>query len=384
MMWNSGAAHFHVGAWLLWLLAAMLGALLTRNPLYLVIVIAAASIARNSLTRSLSTNGEKTNVTNMRLQADTASRGWGLLMRAVLWLLVIISLFKVLSLHIGTTVLFTLPEGWPIIGGPITAEGFAQAGLDALSLISVLTVFSAFSSGADYYALLRSSPAFMHQVGLITSIAITFVPQTVTRFAEIREAQTLRGHHVRRISDLLPIIMPLLAGGMERSMNLAEAMEARGFSRTPPGTRNLPPILVQSGLAGGLGLILVGGAFLAFFAPLPSVGWSTVIAGLALIVITLRAVSVRSKRTRYRRSVWRDADTMLSAPSLGVAIIVLMYKIVAPASLVYDPLSRLHIYMPPFDPVLALALAALAVPAVILRGRGRQVGRQIELESYSR
>ena len=74
----------------------------------------------------------------------------------------------------------------------------------------------------------------------VTSIAITFVPQTVTRFTEIREAQALRGHRVRRIGDLLPLIIPLLAGGMERSMDLAEAMEARGYGR-PGATRALRP-----------------------------------------------------------------------------------------------------------------------------------------------
>lgn len=389
MMWNSGAAHFHVGAWLVWLVAAMLGALLTRNPVYLGIVIAASLLVNRSLAQTKPYRDEEATAAApaalMPTQAGTDVRGWGLLMRSVLWLLVAVSLFKALSLHIGATVLVMLPEGWPIIGGPVTAEGLAQAGLDALSLLGVLAVFSAFSAGADYYALLRSVPASMHQVGLITSIAITFVPQTVTRFVEIREAQALRGHRVRRISDLLPIIMPLLAGGMERSMNLAEAMEARGFSRNlEPGTRKLPPIVVQCGLATGLGLIMVGGAFLAFYAPVPVIGWGMIAAGLALGGITLRAVGVRSKRTRYRRGVWRDTDTLLALPALGIAAILLMYNVVTPASLVYDPLSRLRIYMPPFDPVLAFALASLALPAIILRGRRRHASRLIELESYSR
>ena len=43
--------------------------------------------------------------------------------------------------------------------------------------------------------------------------------------------------------------MPLLAGGMERSMDLAEAMEARGFSRGPATSRATRPIVVQAGLA---------------------------------------------------------------------------------------------------------------------------------------
>ena len=34
-MWTNAAPRFHSAAWLLWLAAAMLAALLTRNPYYL-------------------------------------------------------------------------------------------------------------------------------------------------------------------------------------------------------------------------------------------------------------------------------------------------------------------------------------------------------------
>ena len=46
-MWAEAAPRFHAGAWLLWLAAAMLAALSTRNPLYLALIIA-ISIAVNA------------------------------------------------------------------------------------------------------------------------------------------------------------------------------------------------------------------------------------------------------------------------------------------------------------------------------------------------
>ena len=376
MMQTVGRSEFHVAAWLAWLASGMLSALLTRNPFYLGIIIVAAILVHRAVSRGdLAVSPLTTNITR---QADPNRRGLGLFLRFIFGFLVITTVFKGFSLHTGRTVLFRLPEEWPLFGGPITAEGLVYATLDALALLTVLGVFMAFTEGADYYAMLRSVPAFMHQVGLITSIAITFVPQTVTRFAEIREAQALRGHKVRRVSDLIPLIIPLLAGGMERSMNLAEAMEARGFSRNTPGTRRLPPILVQSGLALGLALSLAGGAFLAFFSNMPLVGWATILAGVGLMALTLRSVSARSKRTRYRRGVWRDRDTLLLVPSLGIVCILLMYKVVVPGALVYDPLSRLRLYVPPFDPVLALIFLALSVPALILRDRKQTSGAQLE------
>ncbi|HEY0071476.1 MAG TPA: energy-coupling factor transporter transmembrane component T [Chloroflexia bacterium] len=376
-MQRGGATGFHVASWLAWLLSGMLAALFTRNPIYLCVIIAAAALVHVAMT------GGMRGVTSTVLlaQNDRDRRGLGIFLRFVVVLLLIVTIFKGLSVHTGVTVLFRLPEEWPLVGGPITAEGLTYAGLDVLSLLTVLAIFTAFTAGADYYAMLRSVPAFMHQVGLITSIAITFVPQTITRFTEIREAQALRGHRVRRVGDLVPIIIPLLAGGMERSMNLAEAMEARGFSRHAPGTHKLPPILVQSGVAVGLGLTLVGAAFLAFFAHAPLIGWSTIAVGVCLMGATLWVVSARSKRTRYRRSVWRDIDTLLVVPSLAIAGILLLYKAVAPGTLIYDPLSRLRMYVPPFDPVLALTLACLSVPALVLWGRKRAVGAHIEVET---
>lgn len=376
MMQTVGRSEFHVAAWLAWLASGMLSALLTRNPLYLGIIIVAAILVHRAVSRGDVAVTPRT--ATATCSTDPNRRGLGLFLRFIFGFLVITTVFKGFSLHTGRTVLFRLPEEWPLFGGPVTAEGLAYATLDALALLTVLGVVMAFTEGADYYAMLRSVPAFMHQVGLITSIAITFLPQTITRFAEIREAQALRGHRVRRVGDLIPLIIPLLAGGMERSMNLAEAMEARGFSRNTPGTRRLPPIVVQSGLAVGLALSLAGGAFLAFLADAPIVGWSTILLGVGLIALTLRSVSARSKRTRYRRSVWRDRDTVLLVPSLGILGILLLYRVVVPGALVYDPLSRLRLYVPPFDPVLALTFLALAVPALILRDRKQRTSTHFE------
>ncbi|MDQ3706546.1 MAG: energy-coupling factor transporter transmembrane protein EcfT [Chloroflexota bacterium] len=376
-MQASGGTRFHVAAWLAWLMSGMLAALFTRNPIYLCLIIAASALVHRTITgRAGSSTG-----TALLAQSERERRGLGIFLRFVVVLLVIVTVFKGFSVHTGVTVLFRLPEEWPLIGGPITAEGLTYAGLDALSLLTVLAVFTAFTAGADYYAMLRSVPAFMHQVGLITSIAITFVPQTITRFTEIREAQALRGHRVRRVGDLVPIIIPLLSGGMERSMNLAEAMEARGFSRHAPGTRKLPPLLVQSGVAAGLGLTMTGAAFLAFFSQTPLLGWSTIVGGVALVGATLWAVSAGSRRTRYRRSVWRDTDTLLLVPSLAITAILLLYKASAPGALIYDPLSRLRMYAPPFDLVLGMTLIVLAVPALVLWGNRRAAGAQIEMEA---
>jgi energy-coupling factor transport system permease protein len=346
----------------------MLWALLTRNPFYLTFVIIAALLVGAHLDR-LAVG------TDVPAATSREARGRTLFIRAFLLVTLLVAIFKGLSTPYGETVLFYLPDFWPFGGNPVTAEGMVSAGLDALQIGATLAVFSAFSAGADYYALLRSTPPALHQVGLVTSIGITFVPQTVTRFLEIREAQALRGHRIRRVGDLLPLVIPLLAGGMERSMDLAEAMEARGFSRA--GTsRRLPPVLVQAGIALGLGLTLVGAALFAFASrDLYWLNWAIIACGVLLIALTLWGVGRGSGRTRYRRSVWRARDSTLLMSALASAGLLILYRQYTPGSLLYDPVPR--VTFPALDPVafgvLALLLAPLLLSGSGIRGQG--VGR---------
>jgi energy-coupling factor transport system permease protein len=340
----------------------MLATLGTRNPFYLTLVLATALLVGRIISRRTTAMPNEDHASRITQQDRTAIGG---LWRIVVIITLVVSVFKGLSIHYGATVLFTIPE-WvpPPFAGPVTLEGLVSAWLDALTLITVLAVFAAFSAGADYYALLRSVPSAMHGAGLVTSIGITFVPQTIQRWGEIREAQALRGHRVRRITDLLPLVIPLLAGGMERSMNLAEAMEARGFSRATARAHALPPLLVQVGIAGGLGLLLTGGTMFAFLPTMPMLGWLLIALGLALIGLTLRAASRGTRRTRYRRAVWRPHDTPLAIVSTAVLSILVVFKFLAPSLLSYTPFLRIS--FPAFDPLVALTLGMLAAPAAIL------------------
>jgi energy-coupling factor transport system permease protein len=376
-MWGSAAYVFHVGAWGVWLAGAMLFALSTRNPFYLALVMAAALLVNRALTRY----AERRDAGQARDDAGGGQRSGGVLLRAVVLISLVVALFKGMSLHLGATVLFTLPEWIPILGGPVTLEALVSAGLDALTILTVLAVFVAFSAGADYYALLRSVPPFMHQAALVTSIGITFVPQTITRFREIREAQALRGHRVRRMGDLVPLLVPLLAGGMERSMDLAEAMEARGFSRAPGAGRSLSPVVVQLGIAFGLGFVLVGGALFAFAPALPWLAWLVIGAGVALIAITLRSIGAGVRRSRYRKSVWRDTDTVLTLASLGVLAALFAFRALAPSLLAYTPFLRIS--MPTFDLSIAAAIAGLLAPAaiVLIIGASEQMATQQSREN---
>ena len=339
---------------MLWLLAAMLSALLTRNPIYLALVITAALLVNTRLSGvARDSQGDA---------SRHATRGF---IKVVVVMTALVAFFKGLWVNNGQTVLWRLPDWWPDFGRVVTLEGLLSAGVDALQIVAVLATFMAFSAGADYYAILRATPQSMRQVGLVTSIALTFIPQTVMRFGEVREAQALRGHRIRRAGDLVPLVVPLLGGGIERSIDLAQAMESRGFSRTPARARILAPIVVQLGIAAGLALVLAGGALFAFWpADLYWANWGLISGGLALIGMTLWSVGRGAKRTRYRHATWRERDTVLAVISLATLTILGTYRLLEPLALAYNPFPRLSV--PTFDPILALALAALVSPAIIV------------------
>ena len=201
---------FHPFAWLAWLAAAALPALSTRNPLYLSLTLLAVAVVYAALGRR-----------------SPLAQSWGAFVRfsVMLWLLSIP--FTALTSHYGTIVLFRLPAAWPIIGGPITLEAMLYGLTGGLALVTLLLIFAAFNVAVDQARLLRMTPGFIHGAGVVTGIAVAFVPQMVTSWQAIREAQQVRGHKVRGVRDVLPLVMPLLVTALERAMQLAESMEAR-------------------------------------------------------------------------------------------------------------------------------------------------------------
>ncbi len=353
------AATYHTRTWLLWLVAAGLGALLTRNPLYLVLVVLAAR-AVDAAVAGRAAAAEPA--------GDLRRHGWSYFVRAGLVLAAFSAVFNGLGAHLGATVLFRLPASWPIVGGPLTLEGFAYGALAGFAILAVLLVAATFNTSADTYALLRAIPPFLAQVGLVTAIALAYVPQTVVRLREIYEAQQLRGHRFRGLRSLLPLVVPLLAAGLERALQLAEAMEARGFARRRPaegtGARGGDVRLL---LVLGTGGIAVGAFGLLYYRDAPGWGVAGLVLGLAAIALALRRLAGLTHQTRYRRQIWRPRDTVVSAALLVSLALTAGTAIARPGWWLYVPYPALA--WPAFEPLIGLALLLLAAPALPLLWR---------------
>ncbi|MBP8947833.1 MAG: energy-coupling factor transporter transmembrane protein EcfT [Candidatus Promineofilum sp.] len=328
---------FDARAWVVWLLVGGVLVLTARNPLYLLLVLLISRLVHTAC----------------------APPGTGAL-RLPFWrlaaaILLFSTLFNLLTAHIGETVLATLPAHWWLIGGPLTLEAAVYGFITGLSLVTLLSLFLAFNAIVPTAELAGLTPAALYELGLVLLVALTYVPETVRQFQRIREAQAIRGHRLRGLRDWRPIAIPLLVGGLERALNLAETMVARGYGATvqvsvPRRTRLL--------LLLGLVLALGGALRLGWGA---ADGWALIATAALAIGLAYRGLSRGVVRTRYRARRWTWADTLVVVAAL--LPLALLWPLPGGGGLDYAPYPRLS--APPFSVVAGLLLLGLAAPAAL-------------------
>ncbi len=135
----------------------------------------------------------------------------------------------------GST-LFTIPQiplpTWMPgirIGGAVTAERLMATAHDGIMLAAIIALLGAAASLASPHRLLRSLPVMVYEFGVAVVIATSVLPQLVSSSARIRQAQRLRGQNNRGLSAWRRLALPLLEDALARSLDLAAAMDSRGY-----------------------------------------------------------------------------------------------------------------------------------------------------------
>ena len=332
--------------WLLWALTALVTASSTRNPLYLVLLLLVTTVVGVVCAPD---QGQRVSLSPLRFVAVAVPLS---------------ALFNSLTVHIGDTVLIRLPDWLPLLGGPVTLEALIFGATNGLTLAVIFSGFAVSNQVMPVRDLVQLTPRAFHEAGVVLSIALTFIPQTTRSLNRIREAQAVRGHRVRGLRDWLPIVVPLLVSGLERSMGLAEAMVARGYGAVSDQAQ---PLRTQGLLALGL-FSLLGGWLVWLFLPswkVPALGGMIVGAGLIVGVLWLAGRAV--PRTAYRTHRWTVRDTLVVLGcGLTLAAVLLPLPLAGRATLAYVPYPRLT--LPPFDPLIGLALLGLLAPAAVVTG----------------
>ncbi len=160
------------------------------------------------------------------------------LLRPVLFIVVLTVTFQVFFSREGVTVF-----EWGILevrsGGLRLAFFLALRILLLVSAAGLLTATTAPVALADGIEDLLSPlkrvrfPA--HEVAMMMTIALRFIPTLGEEAEKIKGAQAARGADfsdggpLRRARSLVPVLVPLTVGAFRRADELAEAMESRGY-----------------------------------------------------------------------------------------------------------------------------------------------------------
>lgn len=342
-------------AWLVWALAASLPPLLGRNPWLLGATLLAVLGVRAAWAA-----------------ATPSAASWqGLARLAALFAAVGVA-FNLLTVHAGDRVLVRLPVGVPVVGGPLTLNALVYGLLSGAALLTLVVVGTTLGMTLDWSALLRLLPARLSTVAVAGSVAWAFVPQTAAAFGEIREAQAARGYRPRGARDVLPLLVPLLSGGLERALTLAEALEARGFG-APLGSGAGEASSWWRGLLTALGLTAgtVGAYLLAVGRPVVAIG---VLAGAGIALAVAGREPGRSgdrvRRTRYRSPVWGRAETLV-ATAAGLALVVEVTTLaIDPGAFRYEPYPSLAVPRVGLPVLAAVALLLAPVAVAPVEGEG--------------
>jgi energy-coupling factor transport system permease protein len=128
----------------------------------------------------------------------------------------------------------------PVLGRlDVTSEELRNGLFQGLRLTAVALAFSAYALLLDHDRLVQAA-GFARRSVLAIALATRLVPTLERDAAGLVEALRGRGVEVTGLRGRARLLSPLLAGSLERALNLAEAMEARGFG-LPGATRALRP-----------------------------------------------------------------------------------------------------------------------------------------------
>ena len=335
-------AAIHGLAWLAWLGAMVTIAALTRNPWYL-----ALSLLWIVVTDT---------VASRQPLLGRAAPLWSPL-RFALLVVPVAALFNGLTVHVGATELFRLPLHWPLVGGAITAEALLYGALNGVALTTLFGAFAVVNRMMPLRALIHLIPRTYYPVAVVAAIALTFVPVTLQQWQQIREAQAVRGHTLRGTGSWLALWLPLLTSGMERALQLAEAMTARGFA----GGAVQHSAGQQGALLGGL-IAVLGGLLLYTVWGQGAIGLLMMAAGAALILGVLHAVGRQHPHTRYRPMAWQRQDWAVVAGALVTALLFLL-PLPGRETIFYTPYPALT--MPSFAPLQGVGTWGLLVPVAV-------------------
>jgi len=202
---------------LVWVISIFFLALIFNNPLYLLLLFLS---------------------TLPLVIAARVWREWTSIMKFAFYLCLAIIIINVLVSSHGSHLLWQAPFRVPLIGAPVlTLESiFFGIGM-SLRLLAIISAFAilTFTTHPDDLMLSMIKIKLPYKSVLVTSLSTRFIPTLIDDMECISDVQRSRGLEldrgklVQRIKNRMAIIIPLLSNSLDRTVQVAEAMESRAF-----------------------------------------------------------------------------------------------------------------------------------------------------------
>lgn len=157
----------------------------------------------------------------------------------------------------------------------ITKEGMIQAGFMGVrliililgaSLLTLTTTPNQLTDGLEkMFGCLKKIKIPVHEIAMMMSIALRFIPILTEETDKIMKAQMARradldsGNLIQKIKSMIPILVPLFVAAIRRANDLAMAMESKCYNGSDGRTKMKPLIYTKA----DKGAYLTEAAFLA-------------------------------------------------------------------------------------------------------------------------
>ena len=218
----------HPLTWWLWSIAVIVTVIRADSVVYAAFVIAVAAILVTKLAGDF-----------------PWSKSFWFSLRLGFFILVVRAVTGVLiGVPIPGTKIFEVPilplPNWMAgirVGGVVTIERLSASLNEGLIITAVIALFGAAVSLTSPHKMLRILPVMVYEFGVALVIATSSLPQLVASYSRIRRARILRGDEKPKFKS---IALPLLEEALAKSLDLAAAMDSRGYGVSRSRSRYRP------------------------------------------------------------------------------------------------------------------------------------------------
>jgi energy-coupling factor transport system permease protein len=312
----------HPGAWWAWSLALATAATRTTNPIVLLLLVAVAGFTVSAR------------------RSPHSSRSFALFLRLGVVVLVVRVVFDIVfgaqpTGHVLVRVPTVPLPDWAAglhLGGNITVQGLLTAVYGGLQLATLLVCVGSANALASPRRLLRAMPGALYEAGVAITVAMSFAPQLAAAAVRVRRARRLRGRPSSGVRSWLGIALPVLEDALERSIELAAAMDSRGFGRRGSASAARRRLVSSAVVVGLIAVAIAVYELLDATSP-TLIGLPLLVLGTAIACGAVLFGGRQPTRTKYRPDSWHASEWIVVASGVAALVGMLLAGRLYPGSL---------------------------------------------------